>query len=97
LSTDRVLIKLGSVEDFESMVALLAATQAQRFRSREFALNGPTITATQAAAIEGLRRLDGVHVTPKTLPESWTVDGDAAPIPELSFGEAERWWKSTQR
>jgi hypothetical protein len=29
--------------------------------------------------------------------EPWTVDGDAAPIPELSFGEAERWWKSTQR
>lgn len=77
------------------MAGLLAATRAERLRSRESALHGPKITGTRAAALEGLRRLDGVHAPRGDA--SGVVDGDATPIRELPPGEAERRRKSAQR
>ncbi|MGP3917670.1 hypothetical protein [Nonomuraea sp. 10N515B] len=92
----RIVIHFGGVEWFEGAVSLLAAAQARPIgRSRTFAVEGPTITATQADAIHRLAEEDGVAVPSPPVPDGWTIIGEYQEIPEMDFGEAEAWWKAS--
>ncbi|WP_433516501.1 hypothetical protein ACQP2T_13570 [Nonomuraea sp. CA-143628] len=93
MSESRIVIRIVGVESLEIAVSLLAAAGAQRIgRSRSFAVEGPTLTATQAEAIYRLGDEEGVTVHPPTVPSAWTVTDEYREIAEMEFGEADRWW-----
>ena len=90
----RIVITVGAQESLAPVVSLLAAAGARRIgrQPRKFAVDGPTITATQDGAIAQLASEECVWVSPAAVPEDWTVTGEYQEIPELSEQEADRWW-----
>ncbi|MEV7013315.1 hypothetical protein [Streptosporangium sp. NPDC051022] len=98
MSDTRIVIHIVGVESLEIAVSLLAAADARRIgRSRQFAVDGPTITTTQAEAIHRLADEEGVSVTPGDIPEWWRITAEYQEIPEMSFNEADAWWSASYK
>lgn len=94
MSDVRIVIKVTGVESLSPVVSLLAAAGAKRIgRSRSFAVDGMTVTPTQAGAISGLAAEEGVQVVPPEIPQWWTIgDGPCEEIPDMDEQDAEAWW-----
>ena len=95
MSETRIVIRVPAVESLDYVVSLLMAAEAKRIArtSRNFAVDGPTITSHQAGAIAELADM-GATVKPAKVPESWTiVEVPYAEIPmDLEPGVADQWW-----